>query len=224
MVDRRSASEAIFQSLRDGIETGRLQVGTRLPSEAALAEQFGVSRTVVREALRSTGTLGLTATRTGSGTHVISSTVAPDLAYGSYSARDLLEARPLIEIPAAALAAARRSDVHLATLADLCDRMETERDPGAWVRLDSEFHCAIAVASGNAVFAHIVNDAREALARQSQLVGAVTSQVRMAESNREHRIIDEAISAGNPAAAEDAMRDHLERVERIIRSLITDSP
>ena len=96
-VVRVGAAEAVFASLRNAIEGGKIPVGTRLDSETSLAKQYGVSRTMVREALRSCTALGLTATHTGKGTFVISDRVAPDLKLGKYSARALVEARPHIE-------------------------------------------------------------------------------------------------------------------------------
>ena len=62
-INRQNAAEAVFEDLRGAIESGELPLGTRLPSEAALAERYGVSRPIVREALRSAQTLGLTQTR-----------------------------------------------------------------------------------------------------------------------------------------------------------------
>ncbi len=70
-VTRKNAAEVVFDDIRSAITSGRLAVGTRLPSETQLAGRFGVSRPIVREALRSLQTLGLTQTRTGSGTYVL---------------------------------------------------------------------------------------------------------------------------------------------------------
>ncbi len=75
-VNRKNAAEIVFEDIRSAITTGRLIVGTRLPSEAQLAAKYSVSRPIVREALRSLQTLGLTQTRTGSGTYVLKA--APD--------------------------------------------------------------------------------------------------------------------------------------------------
>ena len=70
---RRNAAESVFEDLCSAIESGELPIGVKLPSEAALAERYGVSRSVIREALRSCQTLGLTSTKTGLGTIVVSS-------------------------------------------------------------------------------------------------------------------------------------------------------
>jgi DNA-binding transcriptional MocR family regulator len=97
---RQNAAESVFEDLRSAIESSELPIGVKLPPEAALAERYGVSRSVIREALRSAQTLGLTETKTGSGTIVVSShPSAPN--YGKFSARDLVETRPYIEVPAA---------------------------------------------------------------------------------------------------------------------------
>jgi DNA-binding FadR family transcriptional regulator len=223
-IDRRNSSEAVFEHMRSAIETGRLGVGTRLPSENALAKRYGVSRTVVREVLRSMATLGFTTTRVGSGTYVIASAPGANPAYGEYTARDLLEARPAIEVPAATLAATRRSAEQLRELQVLCLRMEEEPDPVAWVELDSQFHCEIARASGNRIFGHVVHDIRDALTQQSQLIGALTRRrARIKDSNAEHRAVVDAIAAGSPDEAGRAMQAHLDRVETIM-SAVMNSP
>lgn len=206
-----SAAEAVFSSLRQAIEDGRLAVGTRLSSEAALAQQFGVSRSVVREALRSCASLGLTETRTGKGTFVIADRVGGDLTLGQYSARELTEARPHIEVPAAGLAARRRSEDDLQHLRDIVDSMSREDDPEAWVALDAAFHAAIARFSGNRVFEKVVADIRDAMANQSETLNMVAG--RQQDSDAEHREILAAIETGSAAQASEAMRRHLEAVD-----------
>ncbi|MDB6452972.1 FadR/GntR family transcriptional regulator [Falsirhodobacter sp. 20TX0035] len=213
---RKNAAELVFEELRDAILAGRFPVGSRLPSETRLALKYRVSRPIVREALRSLQTLGLTQTRTGSGTYVLA---PPDRSYGRYSARDLAEARPCVEVPAAGLAALRRTGDQLAGLLALCERMEREEDHDLWVRLDSDFHALIAESSQNAVFAGVVADARESLMRQSSLLNVM--EARRDASNIEHRVIAEAIRDERREAAETAMRDHLDKVGQVVARLGT---
>lgn len=208
---RVSAAEAVFSSLRKAIEDGQLPVGTRLSSEAVLAQRYGVSRSVVREALRSCASLGLTETRTGKGTFVIADRVGGDLALGQYSARELTEARPHIEVPAAGLAAQRRSGEELQLLRDIVASMGREDDPEAWVVLDAAFHAAIARISGNRVFERVVADIRDAMAHQSETLNMVAG--RQHDSDIEHLEILAAIEKGSAAEAADAMRRHLEAVD-----------
>jgi DNA-binding FadR family transcriptional regulator len=222
ILSRKSASELVFEELRNLILSGRFAAGSKLPSEAKLAAKYGVSRPIVREALRSLQILGLTETRTGSGTYVLTAAGDGDIRYGNYSARDLVEARPFVEVSAAGWAALRRSDDELSRLLALCDRMEQEEDTEAWVRLDSDFHGLIAEASKNAVFRDIVDDVREAMAQQSGLLTALGP--RRQESNEEHRAIVEAIRKGAEAEAQAAMEIHLKKVEAAVSRIIGAEP
>ncbi|MEN5278674.1 FadR/GntR family transcriptional regulator [Brucella sp. TWI432] len=217
-VNRKNAAEIVFEDIRSAITTGRLQIGIRLPSEAKLAEKYSVSRPIVREALRSLQTLGLTHTRTGSGTYVLKSSPGPELSYGGYSASDLIEARPFIEVPAAGWAASRHTQDQIEKILDICERMDRQTDLHKWVLLDTEFHSMIATASGNTVFANIVADARDALSRQSELVNLMAG--RRTASNIEHRQIAEAIKSGSQERARLAMQNHLGQVELAVTTII----
>lgn len=210
----------MFNAIRQDIESGRLTVGTKLSSEATLSQQYGVSRSVIREALRSCTALGLTVTKTGRGTFVVANKVANDLTLGQYSARDLTEARPHIEVPAAGLAAERRNDDELETLRHIVAAMATETDPESWVALDSSFHAAIARASGNKVFASVVADIRDALAHQSETLNMVAD--RQHASDVEHQEILAAIEAGSAEKARAAMARHLQAVGLALDSILSN--
>jgi DNA-binding FadR family transcriptional regulator len=144
--------------------------------------------------------------------------VANDLTLGQYSARDLTEARPHIEVPAAGLAAQRRTEEELETLRHIVAAMTTETDPEAWVALDSSFHAAIARASGNKVFASVVTDIRGALAFQSETLNMVAD--RQHASDIEHQQILTAIEAGSAEAASKAMAEHLFAVGVALDSIL----
>lgn len=210
----------MFNAIRQDIESGRLTVGSKLSSEATLSQQYGVSRSVIREALRSCTALGLTVTKTGRGTFVVANKVANDLTLGQYSARDLTEARPHIEVPAAGLAAERRNDDELEILRHIVAAMATETDPESWVALDSSFHAAIARASGNKVFASVVADIRDALAHQSETLNMVAD--RQHASDVEHQEILAAIEAGSAAKARAAMARHLQAVGLALDSILSN--
>jgi GntR family transcriptional repressor for pyruvate dehydrogenase complex len=210
----------VFNAIRQDIESGRLGVGSKLSSEATLSQQYGVSRSVIREALRSCNALGLTVTKTGKGTFVVANKVANDLTLGQYAARDLTEARPHIEVPAAGLAAERRSDEELENLRLIVAAMATETDPESWVALDSSFHAAIARASGNKVFASVVADIRGALAHQSETLNMVAD--RQHASDVEHQDILAAIEAASPEEARAAMARHLQAVGLALDSILSN--
>jgi DNA-binding FadR family transcriptional regulator len=214
--------EVVLSQLRGSIEEGRVQVGEKLPAEAALSAEFGVSRAVVREALRGLQALGLTESRTGRGTFVISARPAEHLSFGDYSTRDLLEVRRHVEVPVAGYAAARHTPDDLDRLWQLIERMDVEEDAATWVALDSLFHIAIARASGNPAFARFIEDIREALAQQSSLLNQLGG--RLDESNTEHRRIVAAIAEGVPEAATEAMATHLARIETAVNTIISTHP
>ncbi|MFD5074939.1 FadR/GntR family transcriptional regulator [Streptomyces sp. NPDC058371] len=226
VVPRRvSAMEAVLTHLRAAIERGEYAVGDKLPSEAELCRRLEVSRPVLREALRALQVMGLTVSRTGKGTFVVADAV-DEPTFGDYAAGDLLEVRRHVEIPVAGYAAARRTPENLDHLVHLLDRMERETDTTAWVAMDTVFHIAVAEASQNPVFRRVIEEIRDALARQSAFLNELGG--RREQSNREHRAIVEALVDGSEHDAVAAMSHHLDRVETtlttILRSERTDPP
>lgn len=214
---RVGAVDYVLRDLRDAIAAGVVRVGDRLPSEQALAARYGVSRSVVREALRVLEARGITVTRTGRGTFVTAREAERELRFGGYSATDLFEARPHIEVAAAGLAAVRRTEEQVAALQELQERLEAETDPAAWVELDSALHAAIAQASGNPVFADVLEHVRSSLARQSSVINLTPG--RRTRSDSEHRAIIAAIARGSVAEAEDSMQFHLDQVKEVMLDL-----
>lgn len=215
---RVSAMEAVLAHLRRQIERGEYAVGDKLPSEAALGKEFEVSRSVVREALRGLQALGLTESKSGKGTFVTATGPAEHPVFGPYSARDLIEVRRHVEIPVAGYAALRRSADDLDLLGHLVERMDAETDNTAWVALDSLFHITIAQASGNPVFGKVIEEIRDALARQSAFLNQLGD--RRHRSNVEHRAIVTAIADGSETAAVEAMTAHLRHVEATLTSIV----
>lgn len=209
-----------MNALRQAIESGELEVGTRLSAESELGRQFGVSRSVIREALRSSNALGLTVTRIGRGTFVVADHVAHDLVLGKFSALHLMEARPHIEVPAAGLAAERCTAADIESLRAILQAMSAENDPQVWVRLDGSFHAAIARVSGNRVFELVVADIREAMANQSETINLITGRTR--RSDAEHQAIFDAIARGAPVEAAHAMQVHLAAVGEALATILTD--
>jgi DNA-binding FadR family transcriptional regulator len=213
-VQRVGATEAVFRRLKSLIQSGEVAVGDRLPAELALAKQFGVSRPVVREALHACATLGLTETRTGRGTFVISKKGTAQLTFAGIDAADLIEARQLVEIPTAGFAAERRTANQLQDLFEILAKLAAATDVREWVRYDGELHTAIAVASGNKMLTSMVADTRRALDLQSEFLNL--TQDRRADSDREHEAIVRAIEARSSKDARVAMAEHLDRVAETI--------
>ncbi|MEU9338536.1 FadR/GntR family transcriptional regulator [Streptomyces sp. NPDC048290] len=209
--------EFVLGHLRGAIERGEYAIGDKLPSEAELCRTLEVSRPVLREALRALQTLGLTVARTGKGTFVVAHRVE-DPTFGDYAASDLLEVRRHIEIPVAGYAAVRRTPENLDHLARLLDRMERETDTLAWVAMDTLFHLAVAEAAQNPVFRRVIEEIRDALARQSAFLNELAG--RREQSDREHRTIVEALIRGSAPDASEAMAHHLDRVRSSLTEIV----
>ncbi|WP_432747549.1 FadR family transcriptional regulator [Streptomyces sp. JH002] len=218
---RVGAMEAVLTHLRGAIEGGAYAVGDKLPSEAELCRRLEVSRPVLREALRALQVMGLTASRTGKGTFVISRGPV-DATFGDCTAADLLEVRRHVELPMAGYAAQRRTAEDLDHLSRLLERMERESDTTAWVAMDTLFHLGVARAARNPVFRKVIEEIREALAGQSAFLTEPAG--RREHSNREHRAIVRALIDGSHDDAVAAMAHHLDRVEASLASLVRPGP
>lgn len=216
----RRLALGIVASVGDAIRDGSLHPGEKLPTEQALTESFGVSRTVVREALSKLQAEGLVETRHGVGTFVLGASPDPGFRLGGGPLDTLedvvavLELRTGIETEAAALAARRRTDANLQAMREALARIGRGLAEGRdEVSADFEFHLEIARASRNPHF----------VALMSMLGGRLIPRARLASAERlsadwpeylrrvgaEHESIYEAIAAEDPEAARAAMRTHL---------------
>ncbi|PTS91818.1 MULTISPECIES: FadR/GntR family transcriptional regulator [unclassified Caulobacter] len=216
MADNVKLYRRIADTVAEAIEAGQYRLGDRLPTERELAEQFGVSRPTLREAMIALEMLGMIEARHGLGIYVTGNVrpVVPsaeiDVDVGAF---ELIEARRLFEGEAAALAATSITDDQLQQLEVLMVRMHEEEEV-AGEDADREFHMIIARATGNgAIMATIENlwDWRN----RSPLARNILTRARgmgLEPRINEHRRVFEALKARDPHAARQAMRDHLERV------------
>ena len=155
--------EAAMNQLVSLIEDGTFTAGDRLPTERALAEQLGISRASVRQALTGLAAMGLVESRPGDGTYVTARRTDFTWRLDAASALEILEGRRAIESGTARLAAQRRTQRELTALREIVATMDEQVDDGVHpVDTDREFHRAIAVAAHNPVLLQ----AMEALAQQ----------------------------------------------------------
>jgi GntR family transcriptional repressor for pyruvate dehydrogenase complex len=218
----------VARLLLDYLLAGHVTPGTRLPPERQLAEELGVGRSVVREALKSLGLLGLVEVRQGDGTYLrgMESELLPrviewGLLLGERRTTDLVEARQHLEAVTAQLAAARRSDSDIAALdAALAGMRAAGPDIDAFVAADVAFHLTVAEAAGNMVLSDVLRNI------QSLLRVWVTRVIHAAgdsgPSYREHIPVYEAIVNRDPIAAGAAMRAHLDEAARRLRSALDE--
>jgi DNA-binding FadR family transcriptional regulator len=226
---RRGLAHGLVEELGRKIRDEALRPGDRLPTEAEIVQTYGVSRTVVREAISKLQASGLVETRHGIGTFVLAPPKGPGMfrldaadVATSVDVLAVLELRISLESEAAGLAAARRSDAQLAVMRNALDSFERSiAVAGDGVGADFRFHLQIAEATGNPYFADIMNHLGTALIPRTR-IAALRNQDRRAEYltrvNREHEEIYAAIARRDPESARAAMRVHLTNSRERLRA------
>ena len=221
-VRKTKVYEEVVGQIERLITGGRLKTGDKLPPERELAEMFSVSRSSVRDAIRTLEMIGLVEPHHGEGTVVcdlspesLISPITNMLVRKRALVGELLEVRKMIEPPLAARAAARASAREVAYLEDILRRQKEKLGRGeVAIEEDSEFHYAVATAARNSVVMKVLDVLmdllRESRARSLQVEG------RRQKSFAGHRRILSAIKRHAAAAAEAAMRRHLEEIEDVI--------
>ena len=205
----------VASRLQELIRLQQLRPGDRLPSERDLAEQLGVSRTSVREAVIVLDMGKVVEVRGGSGIYV-SEGAGADMAEAGPGPFEVLSARRLIESEVAATAARMANDKSIdAIMSALHDMERYYDDREKNERADRAFHLAIARATGNGALVGVVEHLWEQRGRLwSRMEHHFNTDELRAATLADHRSIFEAIVARDPAAARRAMRGHLERVTR----------
>ncbi|MGE4529288.1 MAG: FadR/GntR family transcriptional regulator [Rhodospirillaceae bacterium] len=217
---RQSLAEQIVRILAGRIADGSYPLGARLPSEHEMTAEFGVSRTVVREAVANLRATGLVATAQGRGAFVvrqkppevfrIEETGGPPLA----EIVSAMELRIAFESEAAILAAARRTPAHLAALAASIAEMDAAIAAGEdAVPADMRFHRCIAEATGNPHFVRLFDCLGDGIIPRTRLPSFRAAGGGQADYLRavlrEHEQIFHAIELSDPEAARAALRLHL---------------
>jgi GntR family transcriptional regulator, transcriptional repressor for pyruvate dehydrogenase complex len=219
----------IARQLLSQLLSGQVRPGTRLPSERAMAEALGVGRSTIREALKSLDVLGILEVRTGDGTYLRQGTsdllpqaIEWGLMLGQPRTLDLVEARRHIEIITARLAAERADEDDVATLRRHFDAMRSAPDPESLVEADIAFHIALADIARNTVLADILLSVRALL---RVWIGRAVQQAHGIEDPvAEHAGVMEAVANHDPAAAAQAMEQHMSRAaNRLTGSLHDDN-
>lgn len=232
-VPREKLSRRVIESLRAQLIAGEIPRGAKLPTETRLSEAFGVSRTVVREAIAALAADGLVEARQGAGVFAIDNpaasmgALAVEMGGRVSTALSVLEVRLPIEVEAAGLAAARRSPSQEAVILEAFFEFELllrEGEPTGGA--DLLFHRAIASATGNPFYVELLNalgqhvipcDVRSPFS--TELVQDSTYQARLQE---EHLAILTAISASEVEGAREAMRLHLGNSQQRYRARLTE--
>jgi GntR family transcriptional repressor for pyruvate dehydrogenase complex len=221
-VKRTRVFEGVAKQVQRLIAEGALKPGDLLPPERELAERFAVSRGSVRDAIRTLELVGLVVPRQGEGTMVAD--VSPEavvMPLASVLVRkreliaELLDVRRIIEPALAARAALNATPEEIARLEEILDRQREKlarREPT--VAEDDEFHYTIALAARNSVMRRVVDVLMQLL--QETRARSLQTQGRPRRSYQGHRRVLAAIKRRDPAAAERAVRRHVEEIESIV--------
>lgn len=225
-IRQRRIYEEIIEQVKAQITRGELKPGDRMTSEREIAEELGVSRAAVREALTALEVMGLLEVRPGEGTFVR----APDLdrqmeplanflVLERERVAEMYELRRVLEVECAGRAAERATAAELEAMAQILQEMAADlRDGRAGEESDVRFHLAIAAGAHNSLtlrFMHTISDnVRQVLqASREKLYGVPGMPERLLE---EHRRIYAAIRARDPQAAREEMGRHLDGVARML--------
>ena len=211
--------EQIVQQVEESIQKGALKLGAQLPPERELAEQFGVSRTAVREAVKALREKGVVEAYPGRGTFITGGT--------SYSIRQsldrmmkmgqaegsvfLAEVREILEPEIAALAAKRADQENLAAMREEVAKMDAaKKDPDAFIEADLDFHLALAEAAANPIILSLIDSIVGLLREQRMRIFHVEGGPERGQYH--HKRIMEAVEKGDPLGAREAMKAHLRQV------------
>lgn len=215
-------SEEVVTYLMERILNGELQPGDKLPSERNLSDSLGVSRTVVREAIKVLSEKSLVSVRVGKGAYVtqpnqrsITESIKLMFQLERGTVENVIEIRKFLEIPLAGIAAQRATQSNLEEMRSLLSRMEDligdETAYIHYIQIDLEFHLAIARATQNPLFILLIKPVID-LMQKTRLI--ITRAPRSYERSHFHHIsIYSAIASGAEAVAREAMAAHLDQVQ-----------
>jgi DNA-binding FadR family transcriptional regulator len=218
--DEARLVDRVASALRHRILAGELPAGTKLPSEAQLTAELGVSRPVVREAVSRLRAAGVVETHKGRGSYVVDpgepARTGRFTVRSTADLRHLMELRVALESEAAALAARRRSPAHRVELDEALGAfVRAVDDPARVVAADFAFHLAVAEAAGNPLLVELLLDVgpHAILLHRTQL--GEHDSAADPEHRRllvhEHRAVHDAVVRGDADAARAAMGVHLRR-------------
>jgi GntR family transcriptional regulator, transcriptional repressor for pyruvate dehydrogenase complex len=211
--------EQIVQQVEESVHKGTLKTGDKLPPEREMAEQFGVSRTAVREAVKALREKGLVEAYPGRGTFIMDAspnTIRLSLdrmmktGQGEGSAY-LAEVREMMEPEIAAMAAARADGEDVAAMRESVAVMDgAKEDPEAYIEADLDFHLALAEAAANPIILSLI-DSIVGLLRE-QRMGIFQVEGGPERGQYHHKKILEAVEHRDPAGAREAMKAHMRQV------------
>ncbi|HKC71945.1 MAG TPA: FadR/GntR family transcriptional regulator [Terriglobales bacterium] len=213
--------EQIVKQIEDSVLKGILKPGDQLPAERELAEQFGVSRTAVREAIKALSEKGLVESYSGRGTfitngtsHAIRQSLDLIMRIGqAEGSAQLAEVRDILEPEIAALAALRAEDQHLESLREAINVMDASKhEADAFIEADLDFHLALAEAAANPLILSLIDSIVGLLREQRMRIFQTEGGPERGQYH--HRRILKAVENLDAEKARQCMRAHLKQVRQ----------
>lgn len=220
--------EQVVAQIEGRILSGELRPGDKLPAERELAEQFGVSRTAIREAMKALTQSGLVEIQPGRGTFVTDSTsmvVRHSLdrlvrVGNETGIQDLVEVREILEPEIAALAALRAGSEDIQAMENAVKAMDLAMDdPDTFIEADLDFHLALAHGSNNALIPILIDSLVDLLREHRKRAASVEGGLERGQPF--HKIILDAIKENDADNARESMRAHLEQVRKEIETSLS---
>lgn len=218
--DNQALSQRIVNQISKKVKTGELKPGDRLPTERTMAEQFQVSRTAIRDAIKILSGSGLLEVRHGVGIFVCDprrdeSEIVWNFSHANL--RDVFEVRRALEAQTAFLAAIRRSEHHILRIRQILAEAEANSDDVTVLNdCDAQFHETVAEASQNVLILDVMWTILDAVADTRRASLSIPSRPQV--SLEEHNEILDAIIEQQPERARLLMLHHLDSVESSIAS------
>jgi GntR family transcriptional repressor for pyruvate dehydrogenase complex len=223
--------EQIVEQIEGAIMKGKLKPGDQLPAERELAEQFAVSRTAVREAIKALREKGLVEAFSGRGTFITNGTaqvIRQSLDFITKLGRpdalvQLAEVRGILEPGIASLAAVRVEPQQITSLRESVAIMDRSlQDPIGYIEADLDFHLTLAEAADNPLILSLIDSIVGLLREQRLRIFNVDGGPQRGQYH--HKRILEAIERRDPAQARSAMQEHLQQVREDSQVSIVEDP
>ncbi len=214
------------------VVTGEYPPATQLPPENELAESFGVSRIVTREAMRILSAKGVVAVRQGRNTAVNPidrwNLLDPEVLIALFKvgklgslAQDIADMRKMLEVEAAGLAARRATEDDISSLRQLLGAMiENTHNSSAYIPLDDRFHARVWRAANNVLLLHLLNTLDEVFVYAKEFI----FDDQLPDRDREHCALFEAIERRDSAAARDAVGRDIARFDEELCIALENGP
>jgi GntR family transcriptional repressor for pyruvate dehydrogenase complex len=222
-----AVTDDAIEKIKSMIVSGALRAGDKLPREADLAAELGLSRSSLREAVRALSLVNILDVRQGDGTYVTS--LQPPLLLEALSfivdfhrdatVLEFLRVRRILEPAATAMAAERITPEQSAELRTLLDRLGPHPGVEDLVANDLEFHRKIAACSGNAVLCSLLETLSGPTTR-ARVWRGLTQSGATEQTLAEHRAIVDALAAGDPEVARSWATVHIAAVEEWLASAL----